>query len=1070
MAVYGNFKGTTQPGFTVGKTGAATIHGNPATAPTSPLTGDVWMDSANTALKVYDGSEWSQGTFIGNLEGFIEVEVVAGENLSKGEVVYVSGSSGNTPQVSKAQANSGGTKMPAIGIAKQTINSGNRGYVVVQGLLTGINTSTFSEGDVLYVSSTVAGSFTSTAPSGEENKIQNVGKVINSANGGSILVTGAGRFNATSALDSGNIFLGNASNQSVTANLDLTLADLGYQKNVAVLGGYVFTQSSNASVWTVNHNLDQKYLNVEVIDDSGNTLSGTSNYPVIEFVSNTQLIATFTTPTDGFLVASAGSGTQGDTGFTGSVGFTGSQGDPTIVGGYTHTQSNGATTWTVNHNLGYQYVTVEVVNSNGESLAGTLNFPVIEFVSTTQLTATFATATSGYLVAAAGSGFSGSKGDLGYTGSSGETAIWRAEGDVGNIQTVSNGDVVNFFGGKSISTRVSATDTLFIELDGNIVVSDVAANALLETGDAFVDSDQLIMTAGAIDERILSYGYENGTITEVVAGTALQGGGTTGTVTLDVVDLTVAEIAGTALITSANSYTLSDTLLVTAKAIDERILSYGYTTNTGTVTAVNAGAGLFGGGTSGNIDIAVGAGTGLTSNATALNVENLTVAEIAASAIQLGTEAFVDSDTIIMTAAAVDDRIQSYNYGNSTITEITAGNGLIGGGTSGVVNLDVSGLTVTEIAAGSLQTSGEGFTDSDTILMTAAAVDDRILSYNYGDISSVVAGDGLTGGATTGDATLTVGAGTGISVAADTVSVSDITISEFSAASIQTSGEGFTDSDTILMTAAAVDDRILSYSYVTGLTLQQVTDAGATTDNNIVLGDGNDITMDAAAAGQLKVDGDGYSGAIALDATAMYVYNNSSSRNLVLGTDETARLTIAGTGDVTIANKLTVNGAGGVQTPSLTTGGNAIAGTVTGDWTLTAGSTWEATYADLAEKYTVDAPYEPGTVMKFGGEAELTQSDTHNDTRVAGVISTAPAFTMNGGIEGSYLALAGRVPVKVVGDIQPGDMLVASATTGHAEANNKPDVGTVIGKAISASVDGVCEALVILMQEINYVN
>ena len=46
-------------------------------------------------------------------------------------------------QVSKAQANSGGTKMPAIGIAKQTINSGNRGYVVVQGLLTGIKLYAF---------------------------------------------------------------------------------------------------------------------------------------------------------------------------------------------------------------------------------------------------------------------------------------------------------------------------------------------------------------------------------------------------------------------------------------------------------------------------------------------------------------------------------------------------------------------------------------------------------------------------------------------------------------------------------------------------------------------------------------------------------------------------------------------------------------------------------------------------------------------------------------------------------------------------------------------------------------
>ena len=71
--------------------------------------------------------------------------------------------SGNTPEVSKAQSNST-TTMPAIGIAKQTINSGNRGYVVVQGLLTGINTSTYSEGDVLYVSSSVAGAFQNTAP------------------------------------------------------------------------------------------------------------------------------------------------------------------------------------------------------------------------------------------------------------------------------------------------------------------------------------------------------------------------------------------------------------------------------------------------------------------------------------------------------------------------------------------------------------------------------------------------------------------------------------------------------------------------------------------------------------------------------------------------------------------------------------------------------------------------------------------------------------------------------------------------------------------------------------------
>ena len=62
MAVYGNFKGTTQPGFTVGKTGAASIYGNPSSPPSSPNTGDTWMDSANAALRVYDGTEWSQGS------------------------------------------------------------------------------------------------------------------------------------------------------------------------------------------------------------------------------------------------------------------------------------------------------------------------------------------------------------------------------------------------------------------------------------------------------------------------------------------------------------------------------------------------------------------------------------------------------------------------------------------------------------------------------------------------------------------------------------------------------------------------------------------------------------------------------------------------------------------------------------------------------------------------------------------------------------------------------------------------------------------------------------------------
>ena len=194
MAVYGNFKGTTQPGFTVGKTGAATIYGNPATAPTSPLTGDVWMDSTNTALRIYDGADWDNGQFIGNLSGYLEFQAQAGENLSKGDVVYVSGNSGNTPIVSKAQSNDNGTKMPGFGICTQNITSGNTGFIVTQGLITGIDTSTFTSGDTLYVSPTTPGGLSNVAPTGEAYKIQNMGKVVKSSNGGSILVGGAGRF------------------------------------------------------------------------------------------------------------------------------------------------------------------------------------------------------------------------------------------------------------------------------------------------------------------------------------------------------------------------------------------------------------------------------------------------------------------------------------------------------------------------------------------------------------------------------------------------------------------------------------------------------------------------------------------------------------------------------------------------------------------------------------------------------------------------------------------------------------------------------------------------------------
>ena len=110
----------------------------------------------------------------------------------------------------------------------------------------------------------------------------------------------------------------------------------------------------------------------------------------------------------------------------------------------------------------------------------------------------------------------------------------------------------------------------------------------------------------------------------------------------------------------------------------------------------------------------------------------------------------------------------------------------------------------------------------------------------------------------------------------------------------------------------------------------------------------------------------------------------------------------------------------------------------------------------MAEKYIADAEYDEGTVLVFGGEQEVTQSTTAGDRRVAGVISTNPAYLMNNDLEAEHVAvvaLTGRVPVKVVGVVRKGDILVTSNVPGYAKVNNDTQVGTVIGKAIENKTD-----------------
>jgi len=127
-----------------------------------------------------------------------------------------------------------------------------------------------------------------------------------------------------------------------------------------------------------------------------------------------------------------------------------------------------------------------------------------------------------------------------------------------------------------------------------------------------------------------------------------------------------------------------------------------------------------------------------------------------------------------------------------------------------------------------------------------------------------------------------------------------------------------------------------------------------------------------------------------------------------------------------------------------------------------------AQYADVAEKYLADTQFAPGTVLEIGGSAEVTATTGYASTRIAGVVSTNPAFIMNSSetSENSVeLALLGRIPCRVVGKIERGDMLCSSRIAGVATALNenlyKP--GAVIGKALESynSVsEGVIEILV----------
>jgi hypothetical protein len=138
-----------------------------------------------------------------------------------------------------------------------------------------------------------------------------------------------------------------------------------------------------------------------------------------------------------------------------------------------------------------------------------------------------------------------------------------------------------------------------------------------------------------------------------------------------------------------------------------------------------------------------------------------------------------------------------------------------------------------------------------------------------------------------------------------------------------------------------------------------------------------------------------------------------------------------------------------VFTSGLNAGGSSAAGTITGQWTFSGGSRLQAAYADIAERYASDQDYSSGTVMMFGGSAEVTACREINSSRVAGIVTTDPAQILNSELENSVaIALVGRVPCRVVGKISKGDLLVPGNLIGTAISTVFPKPGALVGKAL----------------------
>jgi hypothetical protein len=456
----------------------------------------------------------------------------------------------------------------------------------------------------------------------------------------------------------------------------------------------------------------------------------------------------------------------------------------------------------------------------------------------------------------------------------------------------------------------------------------------------------------------------------------------------------------------------------------------------------------------GGIGVTIGKGLTLRSDYADSTVENANVATYASFSDAIDTASpFVSNTTVISGGDIfhwkrdlIPGQTETYNIGSNSAkyNEMHVADIVLGGASAGSMTFNTTGVTI-----GTLSTPASHIYAQD---LTVKGDLNMVGVNELGTVSDPVESAVIT------DLTLTTG--TISTTASNNTDIAnklfvDNAISVAALDYVQLSG---TDTQTITYNTTFNTPSAVQFNSISGAsaTFSGTVSGGTLTDGamNITSGaitGGTSATFSGAVSGGTGSFGGTLTGGTVTDGTL-----SINSGSITSG--------VAATFSGTLTSGTVTDGTMSINGGAISGGVSAIfSGTVTAD--TFSGVATEAQYADLAEIYSADAEYEPGTVVKIGGDAEITQTTEHADVDVFGVISTAPAYLMNKDAEGLPVALQGRVPVKVIGKIKKGERLVSSDVPGVAWAlgDDAYNSRAIIGRALQSKEDGdagVIEAVI----------